>query len=379
MGVTIDRNDRHLQIRGVGLDGLKTPSRPLEFGNSGTTTRLMMGVLTGQPFEVRMQGDASLSRRPMGRVMEPLSKMGAFFLHPEKNSPVDFKEAHLPLRMVGTRDVKPLRWKSPVASAQIKSAVLLAGLYASGATEVSEPSLSRDHTERMLKASGVTLEQEGARVTVHGTATIRAHAFKVPGDLSSAAFLLAAGLLRGTGEVIVRNVGVNPTRTGFLDIVKAMGGTCRFITTTEWAGEPVADIAAQTSRLSGTLIAGDLIPRAIDEIPILTVLATQAQGQTVISDAQELRLKESDRLKALTQELSKMGAMITEKSDGLLIEGPTALTGAVVQSHGDHRLAMSLAIAALVAEGPTVIEEVSCVDTSFPSFWTLLDQLRKSQ
>lgn len=372
MGISIDRQERRLQIRGAGLEGLKAPKRPIECGNSGTTTRLLMGVLTGQPFEVRLQGDASLSRRPMDRVIEPLSKMGAFFLDIHE-SPM-----HLPMRMVGTRNVKPLQWKSPVASAQVKSAILLAGLYASGPTAVSEPSLSRDHTERMLKASGVSIEREGTRVVVHGTATVRAHAFKVPGDLSSAAFLLAAGLLCGTGDVLIRGVGVNPTRTGFMDIVKTMGGICRLQSATEWSGEPVADISVKKSALTGTALSGELIPRAIDEIPILAVLATQARGQTVISDAQELRVKESDRLKAVAQELTKMGARILEKPDGLIIEGPSTLKGAVVKSYGDHRLAMSLAVAALVARGETVIEDVACVATSFPTFWNLLNQLRGS-
>jgi len=373
MGISIDRQDRRLQIRGAGLEGLKAPKQPIDCGNSGTTTRLLMGVLTGQPFEVRLQGDASLSRRPMDRVIEPLSKMGAFFLDVQESP------AHLPLRMVGTRNVKPLQWKSPVASAQVKSAILLAGLYASGPTEVSEPSLSRDHTERMLKASGVSVEREGTKVVVNGTATVRAHSFKVPGDLSSAAFLLAAGLLCGTGEVLVRGVGVNPTRPGFMDMVKAMGGICRFQSVTEWSGEPVADIVVKASKLTGATLSGESIPRAIDEVPILAVLATQARGQTVISDARELRVKESDRLKAVTQELTKMGARIIEKPDGLVIEGPTALKGAVVKSYGDHRLAMSLAVAALVAEGESVIEDVACVATSFPTFWNLLDQLRKTR
>lgn len=369
MGVAIDRDKSRLTIQGVGLDQLKAPSAVIDCGNSGTTTRLLMGVLAGQPFEVRMVGDASLSRRPMDRVIDPLSQMGAFFLD------IQEKPAHLPLRMRGTRSVRPLVWKSQVASAQVKSAILLAGLYASGPTTVNEPVLSRDHTERMLKACGVKLERKGASVTVFGSATVRATAFHVPGDLSSAAFLLAAGLLRGS-EVMVRNVGVNPTRTGFIDVVKAMGGQCRLERATERAGEPVADILVRKSELRATSISGELIPRGIDEIPILTVLATQARGRTVISDARELRIKESDRLATMRQELSKMGASVSETDDGLVIDGPTRLRGAVVQSHGDHRLAMSLAVAGLVAEGETTIEDVDCVATSFPSFWTLLTQLR---
>jgi 3-phosphoshikimate 1-carboxyvinyltransferase len=370
MGVPIERSGTHLQIRGQGLEGLKKPKGPIDCGNSGTTTRLLMGVLTGQPFEVQLHGDASLSRRPMDRVIEPLSKMGAFFLD------IKSKPATLPLRMHGTRDVHSIQWKSPVASAQVKSAILLAGLYASGTTEVSEPSLSRDHTERMLKASGVEVERQGAIASVRGTAVVRASAFQVPSDLSSAAFLLAAGLLGAGDEVVVRAVGVNPTRTGFIDAVKAMGGFCRLMHATESGGEPIADVGAKKSALRGTTIQGEMIPRLIDEVLILAVLATQAQGRTVISDAKELRVKESDRIAVLREELTKMGARIEEKPDGLIIDGPTPLKGAVVRSHGDHRLAMSLAIAALFAQGPTTIEDVGCVNTSFPSFWSLLDSLR---
>jgi 3-phosphoshikimate 1-carboxyvinyltransferase len=372
MGINIERQGSALEIHGQGLDGLKAPAKPIWCGNSGTTTRLLMGVLTGQPFEVRLEGDPSLSKRPMDRVIDPLSKMGAFFLD-IKDTP-----AHLPVRMRGTRSVKSLRWKSPVASAQVKSAILLAGLYASGTTAVEEPLLSRDHTERMLAACGVPVERKDNKVSVQGTATVRAATFQVPGDISSAAFLLAAGLLTASGELIVKGSGVNPTRTGFIDIVKAMGGTCRFTNATESSGEPIADIGVKKSVLIGTSIGGDLIPRAIDEIPILAVLATQAQGQTIISDAQELRYKESDRLTCLREELTKMGARVKEKPDGLIIDGPTSLHGTVVQSHGDHRLAMSLAVAALIAEGPTTIEDVGCVATSFPSFWGLLERIRNA-
>jgi 3-phosphoshikimate 1-carboxyvinyltransferase len=370
MGIKIDRVGSALEIHGNGLDGLKVPAKPIWCGNSGTTTRLLMGVLAGQPFEVRLEGDPSLSKRPMDRAIDPLSKMGAFFL--------DVKDvpAHLPVRMRGTRDVKSLQWKSSVASAQVKSAILLAGLYASGTTSVEEPSPSRDHTERMLSASGVPVLREGNKISIQGTATVRATMFQVPGDLSSAAFLLAAGLLKANGELIVKGIGVNPTRTGFIDLIKAMGGTCRLLNATESGGEPIADIGVKKSNLKAASAGGDIIPRAIDEIPILAVLATQAAGQTIIADAQELRVKESDRLKTLREELTKMGARITEKPDGLVVDGPTPLQGAVVQSHGDHRLAMALAVAALVAEGPTTIEDVDCVATSFPGFWTLLDLIR---
>lgn len=378
MGVPIERQGSTLEIRGQGLDRLKAPKQIIWCGNSGTTTRLLMGVLTGQPFEVRLQGDASLSNRPMDRIIEPLSKMGAFFytVVPGTTELVPGTMVHLPLRMRGTHSVKALQWKSPVASAQVKSAILLAGLYASGTTSVEEPSASRDHTERMLSASHVPVTRVGNKVSLQGTATVRAAAFKVPGDFSSAAFFLAAGLLRSSQELIVKGVGVNPTRTGFMDLIKAMGGSCRFLNVTESGGEPVADIAVRKSRLTGAAIGGEIIPRAIDEIPVLTVLATQARGQTVITGATELRLKESDRLSAMRAELTKMGARIQETPDGLVIDGPTPLKGAVVQSHGDHRLAMSLAVAALSADGPTTIEDVDCVATSFPGFWPLLESIR---
>jgi len=369
MGVSIDRQETSLKIIGRGLDRLHAPAAPINCGNSGTTTRLLMGVLTGQPFEVHLFGDDSLSNRPMDRVIEPLAKMGAFFMPGPK-------PGRLPLRMHGTRDVRALHWKSPVASAQVKSAILLAGLYASGATQVDEPSLSRDHTERMLQASGVVIERRGTSVIVRGTATVRATQFMVPGDLSSAAFMLGAGLLRGVGEMMVKSIGVNPTRTGFVEVIKAMGATVRMASMTTVGGEPVADIGVRLSPLRGTAIQGDLVARAIDEIPILTVLATQAQGETVLSDAKELRVKESDRLAALREELTKMGARIRENPDGLVVQGPTPLRGAIVRSHGDHRLAMSLAVAALVADGPTTIEDVECVSTSFPSFWQRLESVR---
>jgi len=371
LGVRIERDGGKLDIYGGGLEGLHPPQGPIDCGNSGTTARLLMGVLTGQPFEVELRGDESLSRRPMDRVTKPLSEMGAFF-HPAGDH-----AGRLPLKIYGSRSVRPITYKSPVASAQVKSAVLLAGLYASGTTTVEEPIRSRDHTERMLRASGVDIVEEGNCISLVGTATVRASSFVVPGDISSAAFFLAAGLLLGSEELIIKGVGVNPTRTGFLDVIKAMGGTVRQINTTTSGGEPIADLGVRKSALKGARIGGEIIPRLIDEIPVLAALATQADGETLITEAQELRLKESDRLAALQEELSKMGARIQETSDGLLIKGPTALKGAVVQSHGDHRLAMSLAVAALAATGDTVIEDVACVATSFPNFWQLLDAVRK--
>jgi 3-phosphoshikimate 1-carboxyvinyltransferase len=370
MGVRIEQEGNRLAIHGKGLEGLRPPKAPINCGNSGTTARLLMGVLTGQPFEVALTGDKSLSRRPMDRLIEPLSKMGATFFTAEADGP-----AHLPLRMLGTHSVRSLTWKSPVASAQVKSAILLAGLYASGTTEVQEPCLSRDHTERMMRAAGVSLETDGSSVRLQGTATVRATKFAVPADLSSAAFLLAAGALLSPQGVTVKQVGINPTRTGIIDILKAMGGKVRMDRATQSGGEPLADLIITKSELKGTEVAGELVPRAIDEFPIIAVLATQARGITRIRDARELRVKESDRISALRQELSKMGAQIAEHPDGMDITGPTPLHGAVVNSHGDHRLAMSLAIAALVADSETTIEDVACVDTSFPTFWKTLESL----
>ena len=301
MGVPIERDGTRVRIQGRGLEGLKAPTKPIWCGNSGTFTRLFMGVMTGQPFAVQLEGDPSLSSRPMARVMDPLTKMGAFF---PPNA------TRLPLTMRGAHTVHSLQWTSAVASAQVKSAILLAGLYASGITEVKEPTLSRDHTERMLAASGVKIERDGAHVKLYGTATIRATHFSVPNDLSSAAFFLAAGLLASPEGIEVGNVGINPTRTGFLDIVAGMNGAIARHQATEKSGEPVAALTAKKSALRGMTIDGALVPRAIDEFPILTVLATQAQGQTVISGAEELRVKEADRISKVAQELTKMGARI---------------------------------------------------------------------
>lgn len=369
MGILIRDSGQLVEVQGKGLEGLSAPKQALDCGNSGTTTRLMMGVLTGQNFDVELRGDASLSRRPMGRVIEPLSKMGATFTHLKK-------AGCLPLKMRGSKVVHPISWKSPVASAQVKSAILLAGLYASGKSDVLEPALSRDHTERMLKSCGVDVSQRGFHVEIRGRATLRASEFHIPGDLSSAAFLWAAAVLCSPSGITVRRVGINPTRMGFLELIKAMGVNCQMAALTEASGEPVADVTVKKSLMKAISVGGDLIPRSIDEIPILTVLATQAMGQTVIRDAAELRVKESDRLAVLREELSKMGARIEEQPDGLIIQGSTALKGAVVRSHGDHRLAMSLAVAALVAQGPTTIQDIACVNTSFPSFWDLLEQIR---
>ena len=375
MGIHAEQNGTNVRIEGKGLRGLTLPKSTLDCGNSGTTTRLMLGILTGCPFEARLVGDDSLSRRPMDRVLKPLTQMGAEFnVERPANDPLTF--SHLPLRIRGAARVKPLKWDSPVASAQVKSAILLAGLFADGITEFSEPSLSRDHSERMLAGCGVKLVRSGPSVKLYGPAEIRASRFDVPGDISSAAFFLAAGVLRAANGLTVKGVGLNPTRTGFLDILKAMGARIEIANTREVGGETLGDVTVYASKLTATRIAGPLVPRAIDEFPSLALLATQAEGTTIIADAHELRVKESDRITAVAQAFNQMGARITEKEDGMVVEGPTPLHAMSLTSHGDHRLAMSVAIAALVAQGETTVEDVDCVNTSFPNFWTLLQAAR---
>lgn len=372
MGVSIEQHGTSLQIKGKGLH-LKPPIQPIDCGNSGTTTRLLMGVLTGQPFEVTLFGDESLSKRPMKRVMDPLTKMGARFYKKEGEG----FPSQLPLKMNGTTNVQAIQYQLPMASAQVKTAILLAGLYAKGTTSVSEPTVSRDHSERMFKACGVSVTQTGTTVSITGPCELHAFSIDVPGDISSAAFFIVAGLLGATSNegLLIRGVNTNPTRTGILDVVRAMGGKLFLENERIQGGEPVADIRVYQSKLKATMISGSLIPRLIDEIPILAVLATQATGTTVVANAEELRVKESDRIATVCAELTKMGAHIEETTDGLLIKGPTPLHGALTQSYGDHRLAMSLAIAGRFASSPTEIHDIDCIQTSFPNFWNLYEKV----
>lgn len=363
LGVDIaDAGPGALVVRGVGLRGLRAPVGDLDCGNSGTTMRLLAGILAGQQVEARLVGDASLSRRPMRRVIEPLTAMGARIA-------AEGDGGRPPLRVAGG-DLRGVAWQSPVASAQVKSAILLAGLCAEGETSVTEPALSRDHTERMLRRRGVDVRVEGLRVTVSAVEHLAAMDVEVPGDPSSAAFPLVIALL--TGAVTVAGVGVNPTRTGFLDAVAAMGAPVSISEGPDAGGEPTADLRVERTPLRGAVIAGALIPRLIDEVPILAVLATQAHGVTEIRDAAELRVKESDRIAVVAAQLRALGASVEERPDGLAIEGPTPLRGAVLQSHGDHRIAMAGGVAGLIAAGETVVEDVACVATSFPGFVELL-------
>jgi 3-phosphoshikimate 1-carboxyvinyltransferase len=370
LGVLVETDGRNDWIVvGHGLHGLREPDGGTIYcGNSGTTMRLLSGVLAGQPFETKLMGDHSLSSRPMARIVEPLTKMGAGI------SARDGKFA--PLHIRGRRPLQGLSWNSSVASAQVKSCLLLAGLYADGVTTVREPERSRDHSERMLAAAGVKLDIGDKSVSIRGGQTLNAMEWVVPSDISSAAFFIIGALITNGSDILLRNVNVNPTRDGILEVLRKMGADVRLEDMRSVAGEPLADIVVKSSPLKGTVIGPDVMPRLIDEVPVLAVAATQARGVTEITGAQELRVKESDRLKLVADQLNKMGAEIEELPDGLRIQGPTPLKGASVDSHTDHRLAMSFAVAGLVARGETNILNADAVDSSFPTFWSDLEKLR---
>ena len=363
----IESADGGVQIKGAGPEALREPLTVLDAGNSGTSLRLLAGLLAGRPFFSVLTGDASLRSRPMRRITEPLAAMGATLLGRVNG---DFP----PLAIRGGA-LSGIGWRSPVASAQVKSAILLAGLQATGETSVTEPTLSRDHTERMLTAFGVSPQRSGTTVIVRGGATLHATQLDVPGDLSSAAFFLVAAAAQAGAEVHIQNVGVNPTRTGLLDVLTRMGAAVDRDHPRIHGGEPVADLRVRGVRLHGTTIEAEAIPRLIDEIPILTVAAALAEGVTLISGAGELRVKEVDRLAALAGELCTLGVAIAVEGDSLRITGGRRLRGAAVRSRGDHRMAMSLAVAGLFAEGETIVEDVACVETSFPGFARLLESV----
>ena len=369
LGVAIEAvSPSELLIDGVGLHGLQEPAAPLDCVNSGTTMRLMAGLLAGQRFFSVLSGSPQLTKRPMGRVVEPLRQMSAAIWGRQGGKLA-------PLAIQGSQ-LHHFDYKQPVASAQVKSALLLAGLYSDGLAVVRQPGPARDHTERMLAAMGAPIRVLGLVVTSERPKRPLAPLdTTVPGDISSAAFILAAGLLAPKSHVTVTGVGVNPTRTGILDILQMMGADIRLNNPREEAGEPVADLVVQHSELRGVEIGGDLIVRAIDELPVLAVLATQAHGRTVVRDAAELRVKETDRIATVAAELRKLGAHVEEHPDGFAIEGPVELRSAPVWSHGDHRLAMALAVAALVASGPVLVEDAECVSDSFPGFERVLHML----
>lgn len=359
-----------LLVTGVGLHGLQEPQGVLDAGNSGTTLRLLLGILAAQPFFSTLTGDASLSRRPMGRVVEPLARMGAAI----RGRGAD---RFLPLAVLPHEGrLRAMDYESPVASAQVKSAVLLAGLYADGETCVTEPALSRDHTERMLSAFGARIEREGTKVTIEPVDELFApEEIVVPGDISSAAYwLVAASLIEGS-DIILQDVGINPTRTGILDVLSDMGANITVCSERESGGEALADIRVRSASLRGASFGGEIIPRLIDEIPILVVAALFADGDTVISGAAELRVKETDRLAAVTTELNRLASGAVEaKEDGMIIHGGRTLSPASCRTYDDHRMAMSLAVAGAAGEGVT-LDAPSCVNISYPSFYETLDGL----
>lgn len=366
LGIEILDQGERIVIQGKGLHGLNEPAGILDCGNSGTTMRLLSGLLAGQGFLSLLSGDHSLNRRPMRRVIEPLTAMGAEIWGRAGGF-------YPPLAIKGSEDLKGITYHLPVASAQVKSALLLAGLFAGGQTRIIEPEKSRDHTERMLQAMGAAIEVQGLEITLTPGRELTPQEFFVPGDISSAAFFLVAALIVPGSEIMIRDVGINPTRAGLIEVLQAMGARIAIEHQRVVGGEPIGDIVASSSQLCGTVVGGEIIPRLIDEIPILAVAMALAEGESVVRDAGELRVKESDRIKAICCELGKMGAGIEELEDGFVIRGrPEGLYGAVVDSRGDHRIAMSAAIAALKARGETTVHNSEVVDISFPEFWPLL-------
>lgn len=362
MGITIEEEAQTLLIHGKGLHGLSAPSEVLDTGNSGTTTRLISGILAGQSFESHLIGDASICKRPMGRIMKPLQAMGADIASDRSNDCA-------PLTIKG-HPLKAIHYDSPVASAQVKSCVLLAGLYADGPVSVTEPALSRNHTELMLSSFGACVTSFGTTATILPDPHLTGQKVSVPGDISSAAYFICAALMVPGSEVLIRNVGINPTRDGILRVVRAMGADIEYRNIREQAGEKTADLLVRyTKDLHGTVIEGDLIPTLIDEIPVIAVLAATADGETVIRDAKELRVKESDRLTIMVDSLSAMGCDIEGTPDGMIIRGGRPMRGAQIDSHLDHRIAMSFAVASLVAEGTTAIQNAECVNISYPEFY----------
>ena len=369
VGVGIHEEDGELIVEGRGLEGLRASTRALDCGNSGTTMRLLSGVLAGQPFGSVLEGDESLSKRPMERIAGPLRQMGA---------EIELTSGHAPIRIAGSKSLHGIEYRLPVPSAQVKSCVLLAGLYAEGRTTVIETAPSRDHTERMLGLTAIDLDGE-RRLMVEGGQRISARNWAVPRDFSAAAFFMVAGSIVRLGEVVLRKVGLNPSRAALLDVLRAMGAQVWISNEGEHGGEPVADVTVRPSQLNGITVDGDLIPVLIDEIPILAVAGAVANGRTEIRQAHELRVKETDRIRAVVDNLRLLGAEVEEFDDGLAIEGGRPLRGTFVESYGDHRIAMAMAVAGLVASGETTIHGAGCAAVSFPGFWSELRSLVSSE
>lgn len=357
MGIDIDINGENVTVHGNGLRGLKKPDEMLYTGNSGTTTRLLCGILAGQNFDTSITGDASIQKRPMGRVVKPLSMMGA-----------KIENEYCPLYITGTK-LHGIDYKMPVASAQVKTAIILAGLYADGETVIHEIEKSRDHTELMLSAMGADLTVDNLDITVKPTNDLTAVNVDVPGDISSAAFFLVLGAIMPNSQITVTNVGINPTRTGIIDVLKDMGADITLENVHTSAGETVANITVRSSSLKGTTVGGDIIPRLIDELPIIAVAAVFADGQTVIKDAQELKVKETNRIRAVVDEFNKCGIDITETDDGMIINGGKSIHGADFKTYGDHRMAMSLTVLAQLADGESTLDDSDCACVSYPTFF----------
>lgn len=369
MGIEIEKKQNQILVHGKGLRGLTAPSGILDCGNSGTTTRLISGILSPQPFTSTLTGDDSIKKRPMNRIIEPLTMMGA-----------DIKSLNgngcAPLQICG-RPLHGIHYHSKVASAQVKSAILLAGLYAEGETRVTEPKLSRNHTELMLKRFGADVRTEGTTAVIRPASHLTGTSILVPGDISSAVYFVAAALILPNSEVLIKNVGINPTRAGLLTVCKNMGAQISLVNESHEGSEPTADLLVHSSNLKGTVIEGDLIPAMIDELPTVALMACFAEGTTVIRDAAELKVKESNRIAIMVENLSAMGADIVETEDGMIIHGGKPLHGAVIDSHKDHRIAMTFAVAALAAGGETEILDADCVSISYPRFYDELNRLTR--
>ncbi|MBC1887287.1 3-phosphoshikimate 1-carboxyvinyltransferase [Listeria booriae] len=360
LGVRIEEFPDKIVVHGTGWDGLKRPDETLDVGNSGTTIRLMLGILAGRPFDATLEGDASIAKRPMGRVMLPLREMGAIF---------EAKDANFaPVKVTGTK-LQPMTYTLPVASAQVKSAIIFAALQADGETTIIEKEKTRDHTEQMIRQFGGAITTDGLTIRVNGGQEFQGQNVVVPGDISSAAFFIVAGLIIPNSKIRLENVGLNPTRTGIIDVVKEMGGKIMVEQTSKAGDEPAGTVIVETSDLKGIEIGGDIIPRLIDELPVIALLASQATGQTVIKDAEELKVKETNRIDAVVTELSKMGVALVGTDDGMIIEGNQTLHGATVQSYGDHRMGMMLQVAALLADSDVTLEKAEAINVSYPSFF----------
>lgn len=368
LGVVIEENENELIIYGNGFDGLKEPDEILDVGNSGTTIRLLLGILAGRPFFSSIIGDHSIGKRPMTRVTEPLRSMGAQIdgRNNGEFTPLSIRGGHL----------NPIHYNMPVASAQVKSALILAGLQAEGETIIIEKAESRDHTERMIRKFGGEVHKNNREITIKGGQRLSASDILVPGDISSAAFFLVAAAIVPNSEIVLKNVGLNPTRTGIIEIMNKMGANLEISQNEVDSFEPAGDITVKTSSLRGTVVEGDVIPRLIDEIPIIALLATQAEGTTIIKDASELKVKETNRIDTVVQELTKLGASIEATDDGMIIHGGTTLTGGKVSSHGDHRIGMMLAIASLLSKDKVELENPDAISVSYPNFFNHLNSLK---